>query len=352
MWATGDFGYLSDYLLFWVAVLSLGIHTWCFFHLFPRTWAKMRLVIGNVLVFTCLLAVVALGAESYLRFVSTGTDAYGATLTCKRWHKVYAPTNSLGHRDKEWSEAKPPGVRRIAFVGDSYTYGWGINDPADRFTDILQRRFDAREGPGKVEVMNVAWRGWDTAAQVRELKRLIPTYGIDEVVLCYVPNDIETVLPVTEGFDPKRPPQTVYLRTDQSFLLDYLYYRLFAPRSQGAAPYLDWIAEGYSSETTWRAQEARLGEIIQVCREHGVRLGVVLLPFLRTSGTRYDAERIHGVVRRFFESNGVAVIDLRGAVSGQDPRRLAVNAHDYHPNETAQRRFADAIEAGLYGGGK
>jgi len=352
MWASGYYGYLSDYLLLWAIWVSLVAHAWCFFRLFPRHKRhKLSLVVGNALVACCLAGFAGMIAESYLRFVSTATDAYGATLTCRRWHVAYAPTNSLGHRDLEWSEAKPLGVKRVAFVGDSFTYGWGINRPEDRFSNLIQTRFEAVD-PGSVEVMNVAWRGWDARAQVAGIERMIREYGADEVVLCYVPNDIEGVLPTRPDFDPKKPPQSTWLRTDCSFLLDYLYYRVYAPRVAQVAGYCDWLAEGFLNESTWKEHQADLGRIIALCREHQVPLRVALLPFLQTTGTKFQAGGIHAMLTEFFRRNEVPVVDLRPCIQGYMPKDLAVNAHDYHPNELANRLFADCIWKAFFVGSR
>ena len=348
MWNTGYYGYLSDYLWWWVALGSLILHTWCFFRFVPQSWRPhVRLVLGNLLVALCLLAGVGLGAESYLRFLSVATDSYGATLTCKRWHVAYAKVNSLGHRDPEWSEQKPPGLRRIAFVGDSFTYGWGINNVEDRFTDILQRRFDERL-PNHVEVMNVAWGDWDTREQVRWIGRMIDNYAVDEVVLCYLPNDIEKILPVRDDFDPLQPPHSKLLRTDSSFLLDYLYYRIYAPSVPSDFNYFDWLAEGFKNPETWQEHQSDLGRIIARCREAGAQLRVAILPFLRTVGDRYQPDEIHGLIERFFAANQVPVVDLLPATKGRDVQSLTVNPHDAHPNERANRLFADAIWDAFY----
>ena len=348
MWRTGYYGFLADYLWWWAALASLLLHTCCFFRLFPRQrHPRLRLVLGNLLVTACMLTGIGLAGESYFRFASAETDAYGASLTCRRWHAAYARLNSLGHRDHEWSEKKPAGVRRIAFVGDSFTYGWGINNVKDRFSNIIQRRFEQLQ-PGTVEVMNVAWNNWDTLSELKWIQRINATYAVDEVVLCYLPNDMEKIVPVAEDFNPARPPRSTLIRTDGSFLLDSLYYRVYVPRVPTVVHYFDWLADAYKSETIWQEQESNLGLIISACRDYGVTLRVALLPFLRTSGERYKPERIHARLRRFFDANDVPLVDLLPAVAGYGPNELTVNAHDAHPNELANRLFAEAIWNAFY----
>ena len=43
-----------------------------------------------------------------------------------RGHRSREPLNTAGYRDVEHQKEKPPGVHRLVFVGDSFTYGAGV----------------------------------------------------------------------------------------------------------------------------------------------------------------------------------------------------------------------------------
>lgn len=347
MWASGYYGHLLDYLWWWIVPASLILHTWCFFRLFPKKRIRLRLALGNLLVTACLLSLVGLAGETYLRFLSYETDSFGVTLTSRRWFALFPTLNSLSHRDVEWTRDKAPGVRRIAFVGDSFTYGWGIDDAEDRFTNVLQGRFN-RQGGEKVEVMNVAWAAWDTADQLKAIALMINEYDVDEVVLCHLPNDIEKLIEVTDDFDPVRPPQSWLVNTESSFLINHLYYRVFARLDPSVGGYFDWLADGFADEDIWREHQDRLGSIIKLCRDHGVTLRVTLLPFLKTTGEKFQSKEIHRKLAAFFALNGVEIVDLLEVTEGRPPADLVVNAHDHHPNEQAHRLFADALWDAFY----
>jgi lysophospholipase L1-like esterase len=348
MGSEGAYGFLGDYLLWWALYLSLLGHIVCFFKFFPRARRRTAgLILGNGLVFCGLLATVALAAETYLRFVRVEIDAFGVSLPARRWFERHVRLNSLGCRDREWSQEKPPGIRRIAVIGDSFTYGWGIEDVADRFTDRLQRRFD-EQAPGTVEVMNVAKPAWDTTGQAAALSDLLSTYAIDEVVLAFVPNDIEKLIPKRPGFDPTLPPEPVLVNISSSSLVDYLYRRLVLPRAATVTGYHDWLAGGYADPAVWRSHQARLFDMVRLCGERGVTLRVVLLPFLRTSGERYNSPRLHAIIEQFFQANHVPVVDLLPVIAGRDPADLTVSVMDSHPNETAHATFAEAIWRAFY----
>lgn len=343
------FGYLGDYLIWWLCFASLIVHTWCFLRFYPKDRRpRVRLIVGNLLVFLCLLGGAAMIAETWLRYFSIRTDAFGMTLAANRWNALYVENNSLGCRDEEWSVAKPEGVRRIALVGDSFTYGWGIEDPGDRFGDLIQQRFDAAK-PGTVQVLNVAKPGWATFEQAEFLATFLPEYEIDEVVLCYVPNDIEKIIPTERGFNPTIPPMPKLMSTDRSALYGYIYRRVLTPFIGTVRNYHDWLAEGYADPEVWKTQQDHLGWIIQLCRRHDVELRAVLLPFLKTGGEKYDAAGIHESLAGFLEANGVACVDLLPVLDGQPINDLIVHAGDPHPNDAANRLFADRIWSAFYG---
>jgi hypothetical protein len=64
--------------------------------------------------------------------------------------------NSLGLRDRERPRTRPPGVRRVLFLGDSVVFGAGVEIGA-RSTDVLESLL----GPG-IEVLNAGVSGWGT----------------------------------------------------------------------------------------------------------------------------------------------------------------------------------------------
>jgi hypothetical protein len=120
------------------------------------------------------------------------------------------------------------------------------------------------------------------------------------------------------------------------------------PRVATVADYFDWLAEGFADVRIWHEHQRQFGAIIDLCRTRGVSLRVVLLPFLRTTGDKYQPARLHDTLRGFFAANDVPVVDLLAALSGIDRASLVVNANDAHPNQRAHALFAEAIWQAFY----
>lgn len=348
MLSMGPFGYPLDYLLWWALYLSLLLHTWCYFKLAGRSRRRRRLrvFVGNGLIFLCLGGCAALAGESYFRFLSVDLDPFGMSMPSRRWFAIHVKLNSMGCRDREWTQEKPPGVRRIAFVGDSFVYGWGVERTEDRFSNRVGAALS--RSPNAVEVLNVAKPGWDTGAQIQPVADMIDVFGADEIVLCYVFNDIEKLLPRDGDFDPTRPPLPRFFNPDGSCLLDALYRSVVVPRIASVRNYHDWLAAGFADARTWEQHQQQLAAIVRICRERNVVLRVVLLPFLKVGGTGFDRAALHARVGAFFEAQGVAVADLLPVVEGRDVDVLVVNRLDAHPNEEAHRLFAEEILRKFY----
>lgn len=102
-------------------------------------------------------------------------------------------TNSLGLRDREYG-ARTPGVRRVLTIGDSQTLGL-VPEP-----HTLARRLERtlESGGGNWEVINAGVLGYGTEQELDHLRRLLPVYRPDLVVLTVFPNDV-----FDNRFDPR-----------------------------------------------------------------------------------------------------------------------------------------------------
>ena len=95
--------------------------------------------------------------------------------------------NSKGLRDREYPYEKPPGTRRLLVLGDSFTWGYGVENDAI-FTEVLERRF-AKDGE-PWEVINSGVSGWGTDQEFLWFKREGVKYQPDLVLVAfYILND-------------------------------------------------------------------------------------------------------------------------------------------------------------------
>lgn len=105
--------------------------------------------------------------------------------------RVVAPTfeyvvshNARGMRDGAVDVAKRPGTLRVAVLGDSLAWGWGVDD-GETFCDLVEGEL----GPD-VELLNFGVPGYGTDQHVWLLEGPVARYEPDLVLLCFVLNDV------------------------------------------------------------------------------------------------------------------------------------------------------------------
>ena len=120
-------------------------------------------------------------------------------------HFEYSPNrffhvthNRLGLRGKEAGYEKPPGTRRILFVGDSYFWGYGVSD-AEVLTEVLQGSL-----PPSYAVLNGGTIGYGTDQAYLWLKSEGLKYRPDIVIFGFsAANDLAEIASSVAYFTPK-----------------------------------------------------------------------------------------------------------------------------------------------------
>ena len=146
---------------------------------------------------------------------------------------AYVKINSLGYRDVEHTREKPPGVFRIAVLGDSMTEARQVSI-ADTFCKQLEKRLSGRPEFGnlKVEVLNFGIGGYGTDQELLTLRLHVLDFSPDLVMLAFCPgNDVagnsrQLILnPERKPFYLLRDGKLIVDNSFRNFGLDYLYGR-------------------------------------------------------------------------------------------------------------------------------
>jgi hypothetical protein len=104
-------------------------------------------------------------------------------------YEVRITTNSAGMRgQKEYPVARVPGKRRILMLGDSFPFGYGVEDQ-DVVSAVLETLLNAGSKTGGYEVVNLSVSGFGQAEELVTWEKRGRAYRPDVVVLFYFDND-------------------------------------------------------------------------------------------------------------------------------------------------------------------
>jgi hypothetical protein len=254
----------------------------------------------------------------------------------------YVPyrTNADGFRDPPRGR-KRAGVPRVLVLGDSYAFGWGVDDaqPFPQRTEAL-----LRERGIAAEVINAGVPGYNTEQEALLLAELMPSYAPDMVVLAYVMNDAEPQNNVPQ------PPAVTY-RYAVSWVWEdarEVAMRRLAGRKEWTSPNkqamdFDYVKGFAPDSPKWRASRAALGRIAAACRAAGVPLAVLILPdFTQPFDASYPDGLIHRSVAGWSRELGVECVDLMPLFAERDHRNFMILT-DGHPNARAHDVIASVL---------
>lgn len=284
-------------------------------------------------------------------FSDVATTGENMSYFSRRWYAQNVTRNRLGFREREVTPRSPPGVYRLAVIGDSFTFGQGVQE-ADRFSNILDRRLNA-DGR-RFEVLNFGEGGAETIDHIRILEQVVLPLHPDFVLLQWFTNDVE-------GHDKSgRPPTPNLIPVNKISNLLQRASAAYYVLNQGWKTLLDLIGRGpaYTYEEYMlrrfadsdsrdsRAASAALERFIAICRAHGVPVGIVLFPHPDDDLPKEDSP-LAFLFRRVLDLCGATktqCLDLRPKLAPFQPvERLRVGRFDSHPGPLANRLAADAI---------
>ena len=293
--------------------------------------AELLLLLGSVAFFL----LVAEAAVRLLKADRRPPTGYAPVNTNRRFMR---PKNSRGYRDLERTITKPPGVRRVVSLGDSFAWGASV-EFEDAYPQRLERGLRRRRHEAW-QVVNLPLPGMNTVDEAAQLETEGMAYGPDVVLLGFVLNDSEDEVAAearraAEWAEPKEKPRGAL---DHSALFRLVSTRLWATAEnrRRIRGYKSMYAE---SAPGWVAARAALRRMGGICRERGVPFVVVIFPlFGNPLDERYPFPEIHAKVAQAAGEAGAKVVDLLPAYRGLRWDLLVVNGvDDEHPNEIAHR---------------
>jgi len=249
------------------------------------------------------------------------------------WTDGTFTVNSFGMADDPREMEKPPGVFRIAFVGDSVTCGFELLPREDLYWKVLERRWNRAGSSGeRIECLGFGVNGYGILQDARVVETRVRPFDPDLVVVQLSLNDPY----------PSDMPYGIY--TPQGLLRSgNLALRLFSPERFRAWFFVERL---YDREGRRRLREG----FEKLARESrsGPPLLAVLFPHLyRPAYGRRNFARFHGLFREEAERAGLPFLDLLPEFLEAGILHDDLAKDPQHPDARGHRVAAEILEREL-----
>jgi lysophospholipase L1-like esterase len=246
----------------------------------------IRIKTGKKVLFSCLIALALLALiEITCRLAGVGKrqqthqDIANWQLQWKSDFYVFDAkqvdprfgVNQDGLRDRDHAVAADDGTRRVVCLGDSVTYGYGVQRE-ESYPSYLEKELN---NTASFEVFNVALPGWSTRQQRIAYERIARRYRPDYVILGVCLNDIAEMQNNLAG-PPPRFLGTLYRYSS--------FARFLLPGHQRE---IHQVEELFTAQHSDRVQQAwelisdEIKTIAQLVAADGGQFGLFLFPFQR-----------------------------------------------------------------------
>lgn len=186
--------------------------------------------------------------------------------------------NALGHRDDEFTVDKPENTFRIVVLGDSLTFGEGVKDQNDLYTEIVENKLNHGQFSRRFEVINTGQCGYNVEEYVRTLENQGLSYTPDLVMIGFYLNDIENSRKNRPRMDIL-PTRLHRLLSKASFAYHYTYRSVSSVvLGEEWAAYVRSYTDPRSND--WKRFAVYWEQLLTLCGDRGIPAVVILLPHL------------------------------------------------------------------------
>lgn len=250
-------------------------------------------------------------------------------------------TNSYGMRDDEPVESGERPVCNIVALGDSFTFGLGV-EGKDTYPNVLERLLNDKNATALVQVLNFGVRGYSSRDEALVLKHKAPRWNSELTIVGYYLNDPE-IKPTSMLYRYYDDKLKLWQHSNIARLVAYA-MRLWDILTVGNGDYYRYV---HAERTRrWASVLSAFADIKETSAQQGDSVVLVIFPITEEAikgWVAYPYRDLHRQVKDAAERNGFQVIDLYDAYSQYSPEDMMVKPGDSHPSKLAHTVAAKVI---------
>lgn len=253
--------------------------------------------------------------------------------------------NGRGERGKLYPYEKKPGTKRLVFIGDSLTFGFG-NKLNESYPYLLENSLN-QASQETYEAINLGVYSYNTVQQVQSLKRKGLHYSPDIVVVgFYIANPegyynrLSFAKSLRKKTIEKLPSLITYILQDT--VTSHLAFNSITTIVGRKQPKnFDFI---YNKSTeNWKNFEQALYELKVLSKKNNFKVLFVIHPQL-IDFTDYPLKKYHTMVENRAKNHNFIVIDMLDYYEEFEPRELKIAHQDSaHPNHEGNKIISQGL---------
>ena len=273
-----------------------------------------------------------------------------------KFNEVDHFNNSWGFRGPEFEGKKNKSSIRVAFIGDSFTYGEGVwfKDTVSELTaQSLNERY--KQDP-LFNVYNFGVGGHNTKQSLYVFENKVLKIEPHIVVLGYHINDIEPSLFFWENekqfvgevrrtqlmlgqWAEQKPPENIF------FELRFVKFTWkFIKNFFVSEKTIDFYRSLYDKDEKQIEVKNNLKKFKGLCGKNKLNCFVMIYPIYFKLEKNYPFKEIHNFVKDVGGAVGLKTIDLLPHFEGKQSELFWVDPLDHHPNERANKIVSDVLQ--------
>lgn len=254
------------------------------------------------------------------------------------WMSGSVRLNKFGYRDDFNMEIlKETDTYRFYFLGDSYTYGWYIDDVSNSYPKLFEKNLKEKYPEKKIEVINAARPGFDFEA---EKSRLL-NEGI-----AFKPDYIFFGINIDDLVDKEFPPRfskSQFIRNSKLYQFTIGNYKRVRSAQQNEKATKESMSQGFSSNE--KALE-NFEKVNELSKQIGAKTVLIIFPRYNPANPNeeYRYSFYHDFYNQIGEKYSFEIIDLIEPFSEvSNKKELVLNPTDPHPSIQANKITANYL---------
>lgn len=253
-----------------------------------------------------------------------------------KWLSENVILNNFGYRDDNVSIIKKANSFRIYCLGDSYTFGWYINNIDSTYPRIIENNLQEKFGKEKIEVINAARPGFSLKESVDRFRNEGSLFGSDLVLIGINAYDL-----MSKEF----PPQKILPLFSKLRIYELTFGSIERKIAREATEkHVKEVLKEGSDEL--KKVNLIVSELNSIVSQNGGKLAIVIFPNYNSANPNgeYQYYEFHSQMKNIADENNIMIVDPFNAFAEvNDKKNLVLNSTDPHPSILANEKTAEEI---------